>query len=403
LDVHLDVAGFPVRIATARLVTETVQWRDGSSERRLLEFDIARVPEKEGRILSTLALATSDPRFDGTTGGHSRDAGIHVALTLAENASLPSGVIQVEVERASIYFRGPWEMTWDVPTTDKGNQAVAPVVSHPQEVSQTREGLTLTVEEAVLTDRVTIVTVDLQNPPDGIQLTRFLWGTGTPGEGRIWLEDDRGASYRHRGFGVNWRAPEEVDTPFDEALLPLDRQRLPLEPVNPLARWVTLHIPAIETLRPADLNLQVEVPADLTLPAGFSSAFADHAASNGPTWDVDIPIEVGGYTWRFETASLQSINGRIRLVLGPALDQTAQRRPWPTGFCIASVTGPDGQAVAPGIGAWGMGQPCERTIAFAVDDPDTGQLQPGIYHIELAGIAVGVPGPWDLRWELRGH
>ncbi|NLX43158.1 MAG: hypothetical protein GXY79_06740 [Chloroflexi bacterium] len=403
LDVHLDVAGFPVRITAARLVTETVHWQDGPSERRLLEFDVASVPEREGRTLAGLSLAASAPRFDGTLGGHSRTGGIRVALTLAEDAPLPSGVIQIDIERASVYFRGPWQMTWDVPTTGERNQVIAPVASHPQGVSQTREGLTLAVEEAVWTDRVSVVTVDLQNPPDGIQLTRFLWGTGTPGEGRIWLEDDRGGSYKHGGFGVNWRAPEEVDTPFDEALLPLDRQRLSLEPIDPLARWVTLHIPAIETLRPAALSLQVEIPTDLTLPAGFASAFADPATLEGPTWDVDIPIEMAGYTWRFTRASLRPINGRLRLVLGPALDQAAQRTPWPTGFCITSVTGPDGRAVEPGIGALGTGQPCEPTIAFAVDDPDTGQLQPGVYHIELEGIAVGVPGPWYLRWETRSH
>lgn len=35
-------------------------------------------------------------------------------------------------------------------------------------------------------------------------------------------------------------------------------------------------------------------------------------------------------------------------------------------------------------------------------DPDQLTLLPGTYHVQLNGVLVTVPGPWELGWDLLG-
>ena len=99
---------------------------------------------------------------------------------------------------------------WTVPGADEAGEArIAPVPLYPAEAAQTRQGLTLNVSQVVQTDRLIAVTVETQDPPPGITLSRILaWNPATDSRD-LYLEDDRGRRYE-RASGVIWRPHDEV-------------------------------------------------------------------------------------------------------------------------------------------------------------------------------------------------
>ena len=161
LDVHLTVAGFPVHITGMQLAEEEWSGRDGPVQRMLLQFDIDPVPDQDDRALRGIGLENEMPAFSGGGSGYNYQANrLRASLNLREGQAVPTGSIQVQVARANVFFRGPWNVTWMVPGADEAGEAeVAPVTLHPARASQTRAGLALRVDQVTLTDRLTGVTV----------------------------------------------------------------------------------------------------------------------------------------------------------------------------------------------------------------------------------------------------
>jgi len=398
LDIDLDVAGFPVHISGARLVEEQMRLRDGPTQRTLLQFDVDPVPQEAGRTLQSIGLDGEGAGFrGGSTGGYNYLSNIlRAALIVREGESVPTGVVELQVRSASVAIHGPWTITWALPGGDDASGAhVAPVKLHPADASQTQDGLTLRVDEVVLTDRLTAVSVDLDDPPSGVTLSRILSWNPATSRHEVTLEDDRGRRYG-LSWDVYWQPPGEAGH---------DTGTLTLQPVQPLARQLTLRAPAVEVTLPGTAVFDVAVPNGLTMaPGGPDSPWLASAS-----WDVDALLEIAGYRLHFAEARLEDLRDTTRLTLTSAPFKPQMRDRWLSGLRLASVTAPDGRAVDLGTAYSGAGPEEEGSTAhrvmlsFNVLDSETRTVQPGRYHVELDGVTVAVQGPWKLTWSLESQ
>jgi hypothetical protein len=421
LDVHLTVAGFPVHITGARLVEEEWHGRDGPAKETLLQFDIGPVPDQDDRALRGIGLESETPGFNGGGGGYNYSTNrLRASLNLREGQSIPTSPIEVRVNRASVLIRGPWNVAWTVPGADEASEAkVAPVTLHPAKASQIRAGLTLYVDKVTLTDRLVAVTVkgkslspdvtvgwnspSLEGPFNWIlEWHPATWGSeGQPPEKDLYLEDDWGRRYAHTRR-IGWRprgeqTSEALETPEVSATLVF-------EPVQPLARRLTLHVPAVRVTLPGAAAFDVTVPDGVEMQPS-----SDRPWSASAPWNVGIPVEIAGYPLRFTQARQEELHGTTLLVLTSAPFEGQQGNHWLAALRLASVTAPDGRAVdlRSSFSHAGLGDDTgglqQATLAFDVIDPETRTVQPGRHHVELDGAIVAVEGPWQLTWDLRAR
>lgn len=232
------------------------------------------------------------------------------------------------------------------------------------------------------------MTVTLEDPPPGAVLNRVMVWNPTTETDDLYLGDDRGNRYS-LSHGATWRPrPEEI---LEAPGLPLISQTLSFERLQPLARRVTLHVPAVELFLEGSISFDVWVPEGVEMQPRSEPPWP----ASEP-WAVDVPLDLAGYRLHLASARLEGINSTTSLALIPADAAEATTGPWLTGLHPASIVAPNGR-------------PLDLTYAtrfghtgtlFDLADPDTGALLPGRYHFELEGITVAVPGPWDLRWHL---
>jgi hypothetical protein len=396
LDVHLQVAAFPVYITGARLIEEEVGPKDEPTRRTVLQFNIAPVPKQGDRVLSGVGLDGEAAKFrGGSTGGYNHQTNtMRAGLVVKEGQPIPTGSIQVKIGSAELYLLDAWSVTWTIPGADRVDEASpAPVTLHPKDAVQTRNGLTLGVEEVVLTDRLTGVRVELEDPPPGVTLVSGLRSYGSIRHQGLALEDDRGQRYDHAG-DVYWRPYNEPEP---------DLKAFVFGPLQPLARQLRLHVPAVEIALPAVAAFNVTVPEELTITLGAN----DVSWPASKPWEVDIPLRIGDYELHFSQARLEELNGTTLLTLTSDPYRPRKDDRWLSGLQLASVTAPDGRAVdltsafshaGPGEEA---GELYQVGLAFDVVDPGTGTVRPGCYHVKLDGVTVAVQGPWTLAWNLR--
>jgi hypothetical protein len=391
LDAHLMVAGFPVHISGAQLVQEELGLRDGPVQRTLLQFDVDPVPDQNGRTLYGIGLVGDMDSFDGGSGGYDPQTGaIRAGLELRDGTEITGGLIEVQVEGASVAFHGPWTVTWTIPGAAEAEGArVAPLTRYLAKATQTRQGLTLRVSQVVQTDRLTAVTVTLGDPPLGVALNRVLaWNPATETED-LYLEDEQGNHYP-LGYGAAWRpGDEEV---LDAARFPLISQTLNFEPLRPLARRVTLHVPA------AELCLRGPVTFDVWVPEGVEmQPRSEPPWPASEPWEVDISLELAGYRLHLSQARLEGVNDTtsLRLIASPPGNRRAG--PWLTGLRPISILAPDGQPLDLEYAS----RFDHGGLSFDVADAQTGVVLPGRYRVELEGVTVAVPGPWTMSWNLR--
>lgn len=414
LDVELMVAGFPVHMTGARLVEERVPDRDGTVLERQLQFEIEPVEGQEERELHSICLEGRVAGFSGAgCGGGGTDRPPH--LDIEAGRPTPTGHVRVQLRAAYVLFRGPWQLDWTVPGT--GETGAAPATLRPEHAAETRSGVTLIVDEVVRTDRLTAVQIEGETSLPGATLgwDAPMWGapdltlswdpaardaTGQRVETR-YLYDARGRRYG-RVQGTTWQSPGESDKHALEPAMPgVSSETLFLEALQPFARRVTLHVPAVAATLPGAAAFEVDVP-----PGRAMHPDAQTPEPVSDPWAVDIPLEVGSYRMRLVEAQLREISGRTRLVLTADPVEGRRRDQWLAGFRLAKVTGPRGRVINLAdayatAGPDGQGDGAYRAwVALDVTDPATGALQAGRYRVELDGVLVAVEGPWELTWTL---
>ncbi|MBN1814930.1 MAG: hypothetical protein JXA14_24030 [Anaerolineae bacterium] len=394
LDVHLDVAGFPVHLTAMRLVQQEV----GGELRTYLLFTVEPVPDQNGRTLHSIGLRADLDVWEGGYGRYRPQARtLTTGLSLRSGASVPSGLVQVFVEGASVYFQGPWRLRWAVPAAAAvaaaGKEPAAdevrtlPVTRHDV-ASSTHSGLTLEVSEAVQTDRLLAATVRLVDPPAGVALNRVLQSRPPATTPALYVEDNRGRRSDLNG-DVSWG--------IEPLLIQLGADAPPLsdtlnfEPLHPTARRATLHVPAIE------LFLSGAMSFDVTIPEGIEMSSQDRfGIPASEPWPVDITLEAAGYEVHVSSVYLQAQGITSLLVLIGDDPPDPDTGAWLTAVRPTSITGPDRQPLDLAHAA-----PYGRTnYVFDLSDPQTGAVLPGRYHFALDGMTVAVPGPWELNWNL---
>lgn len=405
LDIDLDVAGLPVHINGARLIEEELGRQEDVSHRTVLEFALDPAVG-EDVALSGVGLDGEAAGFKaGSLGGYDPQSRRLRAGVVAEAGErIPSGTISLRITGARVILRDSWTITWEVPGDgDETEGRRGPLTLHPEEAQQTRNGLTLGVQEVVLTDRLTGVQVGLEDAPPSLTLAGGLRWSG-PGVhvGGLRLEDNRGRDYGLAWrSNVYWRPPEAPES---------DLSTLTFEPLRPLARRLTLHIPGLAVTQPATAAFDVTVPEGVTI--SLDAAHAPWPASE--PWQIDIPVEIGAYDLRFSEAQLAEVNGTTTLMLRSEAYRPSRGDRWLAGFRFAAVTRPDGTGVrvpdpqasgltGPTFGTAGPvpnGTSHAATISLDVADPETGFVEPGRYHVEVDGVVVLREGPWELSWAL---
>lgn len=405
LDIDLQVAGFPVHIRRARLIEEEIGSREEPRRRTVLQLDVLRPPEQEERVLTAIGLDGEDAGFRGgsTSGGRPGADTFHIGLVVEQGDPIPDGLIQVKVVRAELALNHTWEVTWSIPGAERVEEAKsAPVTLHPEEKVQVDSGLALALDEVVLTDRLTAIKVALDEPPPGMTIHRISH-VSPDRRHELTLEDDHGRSYGEPWQrDVFWRPPEQPGP---------DVSRLTFDPVQPLARRMTLQVPALVVIEPTTAAFDVTVPEGLTL-----TLDADNAPwPASQPWEIDVPVQIARHILRFSEAQLMGVNGTTTLRLTSEPYKPSRRDRWLSGFRIVAVTRPDGSPVTvpepqatglvgPNFGTAGplsgAGNLHGATIGLDVADPETGFVQPGRYHVEIDGVMVLREGPWKLSWDL---
>jgi len=405
LDIDLGVAGLPVHINGARLIEEELGRQEDVSHRTVLEFALDPAVG-EDVALSGVRLDGEAAGFRaGSTGGYDPQSGrLSAGVVVEAEKPIPSGTVRLRTTGVQVYLRDTWTISWEVPGTGEETAGRrSPLGLHPEEAKETRNGLTLGVQEVVLTDRLTGVRVGLEDAPPSTTLASGpRWsgpGVHVPG---LTLQDDRG--YRYGPPRDVYWAPYNEPEPNLAAFA--------FEVVRPLARRLTLHVPAVAVRQPTYTVFEVTVPEGVT--TTLSATDAPWPASE--PWEIDIPVQIGAYDLRFTEAQLAEVNGTTTLMLTSWVYRPLRRDQWLAGFRFAVVTRPDGsrvkvpdpQTTGPGAPAYGTAGPVPdgsvhaATMRLDVADPQTGFVQPGRYHVEIDGVVVLREGPWELRWDLAG-
>ncbi|MEA3376997.1 MAG: hypothetical protein U9R72_12460, partial [Chloroflexota bacterium] len=396
LDIDLDVAGLPVHINGARLTEEELGRPEEISHRTVLEFTLDPAVG-EDVALSGVRLDGEAAGFQGgSLGGYDPQSNrVRAGLVAEAGEPIPNGTIKLRITGARIHLRDTWTMTWEVPGTgDETPGRRRPLALHPTEAQETRNGLTLAVQEVVLTDRLTGVQVGLEDAPPSTTLAGGLrWSGPSVSVRGLRLEDDRGGRYE-LPRSVYWGPYNEPEP---------DLTAFGFEAVQPLARRLTLHVPAVAVTHPASAAFDITVPKGLEMEAGTYDTPWLASAS----WEVDIPLEVAGYRLHFSEARLEDLNGTTLLRLLSEPYEPGQNEQL-YGLHLASVRAPDGRPVDLRSALSAAGPQEEDSDAhrarlwFDVLDPETVTVGAGRYHVEIDGVTVLYQGPWELSWELPG-
>lgn len=383
LDIRLNVAGFPVHVTGARLAEQ-------ATGRLALELELTGITGQDGRTLTAISPGPSDSGFWLGAASSYDDAGqkLRFSLDLNPDMPLPVGIIPVRIASVDVTVPGPWRLSWAVP--GRGAAPAVPITLRPAAAADTHHGLTLQVTEATHTDRLIRVVADLQNPPADVQLYQLVRRDPGSGQWALTVTDEQGGRYAGEVAHIAWGLAGETGV-SDGGPEP-GVQALTLPPVAPLAHRVAVTFPGIAVLRPGRASFAVTVPPDIQVQAGRPPL--------SKPWPVDVSFKIGGYTAHFAEAQLVAVNEGVYLMLAPQ-PAGGSERPGLFGFCGLRIVGPSG-AGAPPLDALGQG-PCTLAPGFAVMDPATGEIVPGVYQVEVNGYTEYVPGPWRLSWDLRGQ
>ncbi|MFW6136102.1 MAG: hypothetical protein ACOC7N_04700 [Chloroflexota bacterium] len=401
LDEHLTVAGFPIQVTGV----QPEKADPGAMHfKHRLTFDVER--DEVGN--PTLSGIVVEVPFRGRSGGMMSGSfiGDEKARSSAVGEALPLHPFTVTVRRAHISVRGPWTLSWPVPGAEEQDAPVSPLTLRPEDVGQTRGPLSLTIDGATLTDRLTAVHLAAGPLPGDAEL-RFPSGCEDPAP---YLQDDRGRRYELEE-DVGWEPEEEA---VERSGIPYT---LTFEPLQPLARSVTLRVPQAELILPDEASFGVTVPAGIELEPRFGvtrePTFADSPRpmvwSLSESRDVDVTLEAAGYRVQLTQARLEQFGSTTQLALA---SEGLRLRPGGyrlTDLGIASAMGPSGEdaPLAGGFDVRGFfeerfSEETRHRAVLTFRDLGTEPVPPGRYHVEVDRLWMLVEGPWELSWDLPG-
>ncbi len=410
LDDRLEVAGIPVRLVAAWLKENSGTKQPEPTSRYSLGFVFEAEPQNDLR-LNYLDLRPQHSAFrPGSTGGMSGTGRMEIRLNLDEIVTEP---FRVQVAEAFVSLYGPLEVSWDLPEGPLSASSVRRW--SPKGLEQSKHGMTLRVDKAFLSDRVSWVEISAPSLPEGTKLLNFTNASAYSLQDRPRLQDPWGRTIE-AAQSVTW---SQGGRPGEDPL------RLQFGPLPPLTRQLTLDIPGAMLLLPGQAALEVEVPQGL----GFHQEeyTVTVVGGGGPErkekqvrwvsnpWKVDLPLEIAGYSLHFTQARVEqnedaATTYRLVLTGEPVISRLGEGTLSMLRF--SAVVRPDGEKRI--VGYEYGGYPLTETV-FGGIGKDEGsrrftarlemdvtaknglELLPGRYHVELSGVAVWVEGRWRFR------
>ena len=428
LDIHLEIAGFPVHISGVRLREETVETGDGGTEQRIfLELDLEPLEEQGGFSLADFDLANPTQGIYGYS-GRLFAGGIeqYKGQIVFAAGSIPGGKIELQVTGATLLAHGPWEATWSIP--EKGPAKAAPARLYPDIARQPGRGIQPVVEEVFLSDRLTAIKFEAVGlPPEASFVQALAHNPADPDLYRraveLYLEDNWGRRYEP-GRNQAIIRPDGEETSFDP------RWQF-FQPLEPLVQSLTLHVPGMEIFLPGGAWFEVEVPMGVIFKP--EEYMVTVVGGGGPerqetegrwvsdSWRVDIDLEIAGYRLHFTEAKIERDQGSdppYRLLLAGEPPARERGDPYLFSLRFAEVERPDGEVVridpvlqnrgliSHPFGVIGAAEPgsskIQSWLVLDVTAANQADLLPGRYRVELSGVTAWVAGPWELSWSISG-
>jgi hypothetical protein len=418
LNETLEIAGIPIHLTGARL-TEDAQFSQDELLYRI-EFTF-RTPTDLPRIISSFMFNIDREETRGASviqqWGY---PGVFKASMLF--LQVPQEPQEFGFERFRITLQGPWEIRWQIPWIDEPQ--LQERAMRQEEIKDTRYGVTLSVEQADFSTQSTIVGLAAQGLPEGSRLLNILPYDPAKASFFDWkplyLVTDQGHKFE-QAMDISWQP--ERDTQYDLF-------RLVFDPIPDQAEKVTFHIPAIELFISGQAAFDIEIPGevrfhpeeflvpDLVLHDRQSETYTRWLSD---PWEVDISVEVAGYSLHFTRAQLEFDHNtnQVRLNLTSETANRDEDGKYLSTFNISSVTHPDGHRES-GIDInemWRLsGLISDRILneyhnadqektTFMIEfcNLDCNDLLPGKYWIEIDGVTVWIAGSWDLEMHFENQ
>ena len=428
LDRRLEAGDYHLDFLTARLIAapEAIDSSETGEPYQLLLTLRGEGPQDVQINFADLEVGHPDLRGTGAQ-GDPQSGEMQVELTFVAK---PEGEIRIQVPRIQISLLGPWELRWTLPNAPASEGAVRRV--SPEGAQGAHHRVTLQVDEAIFSDRVSAVHLRAPGLPAGVLLQQILagdpWAEAFPfflypdQDPDLYLEDQWARRLGQPG-DVRWYPPGEAGSG--------DPGWLTFAPAEPLTQGLNLHVPAVALSEPAGGTMQIAIPGGLSfheeeyaLPERLRELpGAPQTATRRVTepWAIDLDLEIGGYALHFDQAQVHHLGSApdplYQLVLSGPPQEPVQDGWRLNQAHFSRVSRPDGpveetndplEAGAPyGLpltGWMGFSQAEEgRLSAYLFPDlaGDSGlDLLPGEYRFTFDALSVYVPGPWDLSWSL---
>ncbi|NUM43356.1 MAG: anti-sigma factor [Anaerolineales bacterium] len=404
LNIPFEFEGIKATILSAHLTKETYHNEDTIEGFNKLEFLVRFEPDPEGRKISSFYFENADGYFQGggaeTPNDPKQPAKVYVELDASQ--PFPTGVLTFNFEHATIAYPGPWILTWPIPRGENDPaSSYRPVILHP-DARDTQNDLTLSISETVQTDRLFALALEAENLPAGTEfLWPIAWGTDPFNPTEVTLSDNLGNAIPSSNWETSWGA-------YQNDNLTRAQTHLNFALPHPLASKLTLTIPAVHLFMHAQTSFDITLPPDKVPLRGEINSFADYPPKEA--WEVDVPLEIAGFQAHFTHAWVQEEDGWQTLILfaEDVIEQVGNFHL--TAIQMETVQSPDGQTwnVPPFPMMSGSAGQIPGTSTYVAElriatfAPEQQPLLPGTYHVQLNGVLVTVPGPWELGWDLLG-
>ncbi len=428
LDARLEIAGFLVHLNGAYLREETIQKQDGTQERRpMLQFTLDPPEEQNGMYLSRFDLANPGVNSYGTVWQKpSIGTEMYEGQLEFPSGKIPVGLIELQVTGAGVRVQGPWEPTWDIPGRASSN-AARPLHLYPGQPAL-GTGVRPVVEEVFISDRLTAIKLGAMGLPPSASFVQAL----AYDPAALHLFEHRSEMYLTDNWGQRYEAGRNqaiFRPPGDAATY--DARWLFFEPLQPLTRNLTLHVPGIEILIPAETSFEVEVPRQVKLKLVKSSVTVIGGGGPqrqetltrwiGDPWTIDVQLDLADFRLELTSAEIEydeHSDPRYRLLLSgqPPAEKPGEMQL--NALRFSRVEPPDGSSlqmdpalVASGlislptggiVPSEGVQGKLQTLIVLDVTAANGRELLPGHYRVELNGLTFWVPGPWDLSVLMSG-
>jgi hypothetical protein len=423
-DQDLQVAGFNVHLVGARLAEK---WEPGDSGEQEHTYWLEFFFQAEQQPDRWFTYFTAEPVVDSSVNwsrwSSEAGGGAHGMKLAFGTEQMPRGRQTYLIDGAFLELRGSWQVSWLVPGA--GMQQVGMRRAHLEEAIQEQNGLLLKLEEALFADRFSRVQLVAPELTSDSELLYVLgWNS------LVQLESSQAELYLLDEQGRRYEIARGVWSPAGEERF--DPSQLEFAPLLADAGKLSLHVPGVELKLPGEAVFSVEVPKGLTFheEQWTETRFWQEEEQEitfkkvvSPAWDVDLQVDIAGYTVDFNGAYVQrsdqlDVQGGYQLVLTgtPVVERQGER--WLREMTVNAIRRPDGTRWVAG---GDMESPYHSFIPNVVIAPESAtsgdltatlrldvgaangvDLLPGTYEIELSGATVIVPGPWDLPLSVSG-